>query len=169
LRQKAFEIFTSRGDNDNANNNNAILVQILKLRLEKAKLLGFKTFADWSLSNTMAKTPENTMNLMMSVWKPAVEKVHQDVEEMQKIVDKEGGNFKIEPWDYRYYAEKVRKEKYDVDANAIKPYLQLEKLREGMFWVAGEVFRFLSNKYIMCLFFIQMLEFSKFQIKIQET
>lgn len=147
LRQKAFEIFTSRGDNDNANNNNAILIQILKLRLEKAKLLGFKTFADWSLSNTMAKTPENTMNLMMSVWKPAVEKVHQDVEQMQKIVDKEGGNFKIEPWDYRYYAEKVRKEKYDVDANLIKPYLQLEKLREGMFWVAGEVFR-LSFKQI---------------------
>lgn len=147
MRQKAFEIFTSRGDNDNANNNNAILIQILKLRLEKAKLLGFKTFADWSLSNTMAKTPENTMNLMMSVWKPAVEKVHQDVEQMQKIVDKEGGNFKIEPWDYRYYAEKVRKEKYDVDANLIKPYLQLEKLREGMFWVAGEVFR-LSFKQI---------------------
>lgn len=147
LRQKAFEIFTSRGDNNNANNNNAILIQILKLRLEKAKLLGFKTFADWSLSNTMAKTPENTMNLMMSVWKPAVEKVHQDVEQMQKIVDKEGGNFKIEPWDYRYYAEKVRKEKYDVDANLIKPYLQLEKLREGMFWVAGEVFR-LSFKQI---------------------
>lgn len=147
LRQKAFEIFTSRGDNDNANNNNAILIQILKLRLEKAKLLGFKTFADWSLSNTMAKTPENTMALMMSVWKPAVEKVHQDVEQMQKIVDNEGGNFKIEPWDYRYYAEKVRKEKYDVDANSIKPYLQLEKLREGMFWVAGEVFR-LSFKQI---------------------
>lgn len=140
LREKAFQIFSSRGDNANANNNNAILVQILKLRAEKAKLLGFKTFADWSLSNTMAKSPEKTLALMESVWKPAVNKVHEDVAEMQKMVAAEGGKFKIEPWDYRYYAEKVRKAKYDLDQNDTKPYLQLEKLREGMFWVAGEMF-----------------------------
>ncbi|MFM2213312.1 MAG: hypothetical protein RL427_575, partial [Bacteroidota bacterium] len=140
LREKAFQIFVSRGDNANANNNNSTLVKILKLRAEKAKLLGFKTFADWSLSNTMAQKPEKTLDLMMSVWKPAVEKVHQDVAEMQKIVDTEAGGFKIEPWDYRYYAEKVRKAKYDLDENDVKPYLQLEKLREGMFWVAGELF-----------------------------
>jgi peptidyl-dipeptidase Dcp len=140
LREKAFQIFVSRGDNANANNNNATLVRILKLRAEKAKLLGFKTFADWSLSNTMAQKPEKTLELMMSVWKPAVEKVHQDVAEMQKIVDSEAGGFKIEPWDYRYYAEKVRKAKYDLDEKDVKPYLQLEKLREGMFWVAGELF-----------------------------
>jgi peptidyl-dipeptidase Dcp len=140
LREKAFQIFVSRGDNANANNNNLTLVKILKLRAEKAKLLGFKTFADWSLSNTMAQKPEKTLELMMSVWKPAVEKVHQDVAEMQKIVDSETGGFKIEPWDYRYYAEKVRKAKYDLDENDVKPYLQLEKLREGMFWVAGELF-----------------------------
>ena len=140
LREKAFQIFTSRGDNDNANNNNATLVQILKLRAEKAKLLGFKTFADWSLSNTMAQKPQKTLDLMMSVWTPAVEKVHTDVAEMQKMVDAEGGNFKIAAWDYRYYSEKVRKAKYDLDQNDLKPYLQLEKLREGMFWVAGEIF-----------------------------
>jgi peptidyl-dipeptidase Dcp len=140
LRMKAFNIFVQRGDNNNKNNNNEILVQILKLRAEKAKLLGFKTFADWSLSNTMAQSPEKTMELMVSVWNPAVAKVHEDVAEMQKIVEAEGEKFKIAPWDYRYYAEKVRKAKYDVDANQIKPYLQLEKLREGMFWVAGEVF-----------------------------
>jgi peptidyl-dipeptidase Dcp len=140
LREKAFQIFVSRGDNANANNNNVTLVKILKLRAEKAKLLGFKTFADWSLSNTMAQKPQKTLDLMMSVWKPAVEKVHQDVAEMQKIVDNENGGFKIEPWDYRYYAEKVRKAKYDLDENDVKPYLQLEKLREGMFWVAGELF-----------------------------
>jgi peptidyl-dipeptidase Dcp len=140
LREKAFEIFVNRGDNKNDNNNNEVLVQILKLRAQKAKLLGFRTFADWSLSNTMAQNPEKTMELMLSVWQPAVAKVHEDVAEMQKMVDSEGGKFKIEPWDYRYYAEKVRKAKYDVDANQIKPYLQLEKLREGMFWVAGEVF-----------------------------
>lgn len=140
LREKAFQIFVSRGDNANSNNNNVTVVKILKLRAEKAKLLGFKTFADWSLSNTMAQKPEKTLDLMMSVWKPAVEKVHQDVAEMQKIVDGEAGGFKIEPWDYRYYAEKVRKAKYDLDENDVKPYLQLEKLREGMFWVAGELF-----------------------------
>ena len=140
LREKAFHIWTSRGDNENANNNNATLVQILKLRAEKAKLLGFKTFADWSLSNTMAQKPQKTMDLMMSVWTPAVEKVHTDVADMQKMVDAEGGNFKIAAWDYRYYSEKVRKAKYDLDQNDLKPYLQLEKLREGMFWVAGELF-----------------------------
>jgi peptidyl-dipeptidase Dcp len=140
LREKAFKIFTSRGDNDNANNNNKVLVQILKLRAEKAKLLGFKTFADWSLSNTMAQKPQSTLDLMMSVWTPAVEKVHSDVAEMQKMVDAEGGKFKIAAWDYRYYSEKVRKAKYDLDQNDLKPYLQLEKLREGMFWVAGEIF-----------------------------
>ncbi|WP_333877070.1 M3 family metallopeptidase [Flavobacterium sp.] len=140
LREKAFQIFVSRGDNDNVNNNNETLVKILQLRTEKAKLLGFATFADWSLSNTMAQKPEKTIDLMMSVWNPALAKVQEDVAEMQKMVVAEGGKFKIAPWDYRYYAEKVRKAKYDVDANQIKPYLQLEKLREGMFWVAGEIF-----------------------------
>jgi peptidyl-dipeptidase Dcp len=140
LRKAVWELFVKRGDFGDEHDNNAIVVQILKLRAEKAKLLGFKTFADWSLSNTMAQKPEKTLDLMMSVWSPALEKVHQDVAEMQKIVDAEGGNFRIEPWDYRYYAEKVRKAKYDLDENDVKPYLQLEKLREGMFWVAGELF-----------------------------
>ena len=140
LREKAFQIFISRGDNNNKNNNSATLVQILKLRAEKAKLLGFTSFADWSLSNTMAQNPQKTMDLMLSVWTPAVEKVREDVAEMQKLVDSEGGDFKIAAWDYRYYSEKVRKAKYDLDQNDLKPYLQLEKLREGMFWVAGEIF-----------------------------
>jgi peptidyl-dipeptidase Dcp len=146
-RKAVWERFVKRGDNGDKNDNNAIVIQILKLRTEKAKLLGFKSFADWSLSNTMAQKPEKTLALMESVWKPAVDKVHQDVAEMQKIVDAEGGNFKIEPWDYRYYAEKVRKAKYDLDENEVKPYLQLEKLCEGMFWVAGEIFN-LSFKQI---------------------
>ena len=140
LRKNVWELFVKRGDGGDKNDNNTTLVQILKLRAEKAKLLAFKSFADWSLSNTMAQKPEKAIALMESVWKPAVEKVHKDVAEMQKIVDLEGGKFKIEPWDYRYYAEKVRKEKYDLDENDVKPYLQLEKLREGMFWVAGEIF-----------------------------
>jgi peptidyl-dipeptidase Dcp len=140
LREKAFEIFVKRGDNGNENDTKETLITILKLRSQKAKLLGFPSFAHWSLSNKMAKDPQKTLELMESVWKPAVEKVHQDVAEMQKIVNTEGDNFKIEPWDYRYYAEKVRKAKYSLDQNEIKQYLQLENLREGMFWVAGELF-----------------------------
>lgn len=140
LREKAFDIFVKRGDNTNENNTNETLVSILQLRARKAKILGFDNFAQWSFSNKMAKDPQKTLDLMESVWKPAVEKVKNDVASMQEMVDKEGGNFKIQPWDYRYYAEKVRKAKYDLDQNELKPYLQLENLREGMFWVAGELF-----------------------------
>ncbi|PAM91980.1 peptidase M3 [Flavobacterium sp. IR1] len=147
LRQKAFDIFVKRGDNNNENDNNDVLVSILQLRTQKAKLLGFSSFAHWSLSNKMAKDPKKTLALMESVWKPAVDKVKLDVAEMQGVVDAEGGNFKIRPWDYRYYEEKVRKAKYDLDQNEVKQYLQLENLREGMFWVAGELFN-LSFKQI---------------------
>ncbi|WP_343613687.1 M3 family metallopeptidase [Flavobacterium sp.] len=140
LREKAFDIFVKRGDNKNENDTNETLVSILKLRAEKAKILGFTNFAEWSLSNKMAKDPQKTLDLMHSVWKPAVDKVKNDVLAMQEMVDAAGGKFKIQPWDYRYYAEKVRKAKYDLDQNEIKQYLQLENLREGMFWTAGELF-----------------------------
>lgn len=140
LRKKVFEMFVKRGDNNDTHDTKKILSEILKLRAEKAKILGFPTFAHWNLTDRMAKNPEAAMALMESVWKPAVGQVHKDVAEMQKIVKAEGGKFKIEPWDYRYYAEKVRKAKYDLDQNEIKEYLQLDKLREGMFWVAGELF-----------------------------
>jgi peptidyl-dipeptidase Dcp len=105
-------------------------------------LLGYATHAHWRLENTMAKTPERAMTLMEAVWTPAVARVREEVADMQAIADKEGAKLKIAPWDYRYYAEKVRKAKYDLDQNEVKPYLQLEKLREGMFWVAGELFGF---------------------------
>ncbi|HEY0047239.1 MAG TPA: M3 family metallopeptidase [Flavobacterium sp.] len=140
LREKAWRMFVNRGDNGNANDNNAVITNILRLRTQRAKLLGFETHADWKLSNTMAKKPENAMKLMMDVWQPAVAQVKAEVADMQKIVDAEGGKFKIEPWDYRYYAEKVRKSRYDLDQSEVKEYLQLDKLREGMFWVAGEMF-----------------------------
>ncbi len=140
LREKVWHMFVHRGDNANAQDNNATITQILKLRAERAKLMGFASHAHWKLSNTMAKDPANAMKLMMDIWKPAVAEVKIEVADMQKIVDIEGGNFKIQPWDYRYYAEKVRKDKYDLDQNEVKQYLQLDKLREGMFWVAGELF-----------------------------
>ena len=119
-----------------------IITEILKLRAERAKLLGYATHAHWRLENAMAKTPERAMELMEAVWTPAVARVREEVADMQAIADKEGAKITIEPWDYRYYAEKVRKAKYDLDENEVKPYLQLEKLREGMFWVAGELFGF---------------------------
>ena len=90
----------------------------------------------------MAKTPERAMELMEAVWKPAVARVHEEVADMQALADKEDAKIRIEPWDYRYYAEKVRKARYDLDQNEVKPYLQLEKLREGIFWVASELFGF---------------------------
>ena len=142
LREKAWNMFVNRGDGGDEHDNNKTISQILKLRQERAKLLGFKTHAHWRLENSMAKTPERAMELMESVWKPAVNRVHEEVADMQALADKEGAKIKIEPWDYRYYAEKVRKAKYDLDQNEVKQYLQLENLREGMFWVAGELFNF---------------------------
>jgi peptidyl-dipeptidase Dcp len=142
LREKAWRMFVNRGDNGGAHDNNAIITEILQLRAERAKLLGYQTHAHWRLENSMAKTPERTMELMQAVWKPAVARVHEEVADMQALADKEGARIKIEPWDYRYYMEKVRKARYDLDQNEVKPYLQLEKLREGIFWVAGELFNF---------------------------
>jgi peptidyl-dipeptidase Dcp len=142
LREKVWRMFVSRGDNGDEHDNNAIITEILQLRAERAKLLGFPTHAHWRLQNSMAKTPERAMQLMEAVWKPAVARVHEEVADMQALADKENAGIKIEPWDYRYYAEKVRKARYDLDQNEVKPYLQLEKLREGIFWVAGELFNF---------------------------
>lgn len=142
LREKVWRMFINRGDNGDEHDNNTTITQILQLRAERAKLLGFPTHAHWRLQNAMAKTPENAMKLMEQVWKPAVARVHEEVADMQALADKEGAKLKIEPWDYRYYAEKVRKARYDLDQNEVKQYLQLEKLREGIFWVAGELFNF---------------------------
>ena len=142
LREKAWRMFVNRGDNGDEHDNNAIITEILQLRAERAKLLGYQTHAHWRLENSMAKNPERAMELMEAVWKPAVARVHEEVADMQALADKEGAKIKIEPWDYRYYMEKVRKAKFDLDQNEIKPYLQLEKLREGIFWVAGELFNF---------------------------
>jgi len=139
-REKVWKAFVGRGDNGGATDNNAIISKILKLRVERANLLGYPTHAHWRLENAMAKTPENAMALMEAVWPAAIAQVAKDVAEMQAIVDAEKGGFQIQPWDYRFYAEKVRKAKYDLDMNEVKPYMQLEKLREGMFWAAGQLY-----------------------------
>lgn len=142
LREKVWRMFIMRGDNGGEHDNNATISQILQLRAERAKLLGYQTHAHWRLENAMAKTPERAMDLMMQVWKPAVTRVHEEVADMQALADKDGSGIKIEPWDYRYYMERVRKAKYDLDQNEVKPYLQLDKLVEAIHWVAGELFNF---------------------------
>lgn len=142
LREKAWKMFVNRGDNADANDNNVLISNILMLRAERAKLLGFKTHAHWRLENTMAKTPERSLELMESVWPAAIARVKEEVADMQAMADKEGAKITIEPWDYRYYSEKVRKARYDLDQNEVKQYLQLDKIRDGMFYVAGELFNF---------------------------
>jgi peptidyl-dipeptidase Dcp len=142
LREQAWRTFYNRGDNGDAHDNNAIIKEILKLRAERAKLLGFPTHAHWRLQDAMAKTPENAMDLMMRVWPQAIGRVHEEVAEMQAVADREKAGFKIAPWDYRFYAEKVRAARYDLDMNEVKPYLQLEKLRDGMFWASGQLYGF---------------------------
>lgn len=142
LREKVWKMFVNRGDNADARDNNAIIAEILKLRIERAKMLGYPTHAHWRLENAMAKNPENAMKLMEGVWPAAKARVAEEVADMQALADKEGAKIKIEPWDYRYYMERVRKARYDLDQNDVKQYLQLDKIRDAMFWVAGEVFDF---------------------------
>src|SRR5262249_52054018 len=113
LREKVWKSYVNRGDNNDAHDNKKIITEILKLRAERAKLLGYPTHAHWRLENAMAKTPENAMALMNSVWKPAIARVREEVADMQAIANKQGLKRKIAPWDYRFYAEKVRKAKYD--------------------------------------------------------
>jgi peptidyl-dipeptidase Dcp len=142
LREKVWRTYYDRGDNGDEFDNNAIIAEILKLRDERVGLLGYENYAAWRLENRMAKTPENAMKLMEGVWKASVARVREEVADMQKVADAEGAAIKIEPWDYRFYAEKVRKAKYDLDSDEVKQYLELGKLREAMFFVAGELFNF---------------------------
>ncbi len=142
LRKKVWETYYSRGDNGDDKDNNENIAKILKLRKERVGLLGYDNYADWRLQNRMAKNPENAMKLMNAVWPAAIARVKEEVADMQAVADANGDKITIEPWDYRYYAEKVRKKKYDLDSDEVKQYLQLDKLREAMFFVAGELFNF---------------------------
>jgi peptidyl-dipeptidase Dcp len=140
LREKVYKAFTARGDNGNANDNKAIIGEILALREESAKLLGFPTFAAYRLEDSMAKTPEAVRDLLERVWKPARERALADRDELQALIAEEGGNFDLAPWDWRYYAEKVRQRKADFDDGAIKPYLALDHMIEAAFDCATRLF-----------------------------
>jgi len=140
LRERVWKAFKSRGDNGDANDTNATIAKIVKLRAERATLLGYKSHAHWRMSDTMAKDPDKARDLMMRVWPAAVARVHEEVADMQAIAKGEGTDITIEPWDYLYYAEKVRKAKYDLSASELKPYFELNNMISGAFWMAGELY-----------------------------
>ncbi|WCO02630.1 M3 family metallopeptidase [Psychroserpens ponticola] len=142
LRKQVWTNYYSRGDNGDEYDNNALIAQILKLRRERVELLGYDNYAQWRLQDRMAKTPENAMELMNAVWPAAIGRVAEEVADMQTVANENGDNITIEPWDYRFYAEKVRKKKYDLDSDEVKQYLQLDKLTQALFYTAGELFNF---------------------------
>lgn len=139
LRKQVYTAYTKRGDNGNENDNNEYINKIINLRIEKAKLLGFNTFADYVLDENMSKKPENVMALLTKIWDKANPRAKEEVKEMQAIADKEGVNIKIEPWDWWYYAEKVRAEKFNLNEEQIKPYFQVDNVRDGAFMVANKL------------------------------
>ena len=142
IREIVWNNYYNRGDNGDAYDNNAIIAEILTLRDERVGLLGYDNYAQWRLENRMAVTPERAIDLMEAVWPAATARVAEEVADMQAIANSEGADITIAPWDYRFYAEKVRKDKFDLDSDEVKQYLQLAKLTDAMFYVAGELFNF---------------------------
>ncbi|WP_228913140.1 M3 family metallopeptidase [Salinimicrobium sediminilitoris] len=142
LRKKVWENYYSRGDNDDEYDNKELIEEILKLRDERVELLGYENYAQWRLQNRMAKTPERAMELMEAVWPAALARVKEEVADMQAVAEAEGKDITIAPWDYRYYAEKVRQQKYDLESDEVKQYLQLGKLTDALFFTAEKIFNY---------------------------
>ncbi|AUC77237.1 M3 family metallopeptidase [Olleya sp. Bg11-27] len=142
LRKQVWTNYYSRGDNGDEFDNNTLIADILKLRRERVELLGYKNYAEWRLQDRMAKTPENAMGLMEAVWPAAIARVKEEVADMQAVADASGNKIEIESWDYRFYAEKVRQKKYDLDSDEVKQYLQLDKLTQALFYTAGRLFNY---------------------------
>lgn len=140
LRKQIWEAYKNRGDNGNGKDNNAILVKIANLRLEKAKLLGYPTHADYVLEEAMAENPANVYKLLNDLWKPAIARAKNEAEDIRKEIAASGESFKPEPYDWRYYTEKVRQKKYALNEDEIKPYFSLDKVREGAFDLATKLF-----------------------------
>ncbi|NOY23777.1 MAG: M3 family metallopeptidase [Acidobacteria bacterium] len=140
LREKIFKAYINQCNHGDELDNKAGIVKLVNLRLRKAKLLGYKTHADYVLEENVAKTPENVYKLLDQIWKPAMKTAKREVADMQKIINKEGKKFKLQPWDWWYYAEKVRKAKYDLDDAELRPYFELETVRNGAFMVANKLY-----------------------------
>jgi peptidyl-dipeptidase Dcp len=146
LRERVWKAFKQRGDNQNANDTKATIAQIVKLRAERARLLGYESHAHWRMEDTMAKDPEQAETLMRRVWPAAVARVREEVADMQKIASAQGQQITIEPWDYLYYAELVRKQRYDLDQNEIKPYFELNNMINASFYTAGQLYGLTFNE-----------------------
>jgi peptidyl-dipeptidase Dcp len=140
LREKAFRAWIARGDNEGPTDNTPVIAELTALRDERARILGYESFADYKLADTMAKTPQAVIGLLDSVWGPAKQRVTQERDALQQMVSEEGGNFRLAPWDWRYFAEKLRKARYDLDESEIKPYLPLEAIIEAAFYTANRLF-----------------------------
>ncbi|MDR2847735.1 MAG: M3 family metallopeptidase, partial [Bacteroidales bacterium] len=140
LRKQMLEAYLSRGNNNNANDNKEIIVQLVGKRLEKAKLLGFINYADYALSNRMAQNSANVYTLLNRIWEPAIKKAKEEAAEMQQFIQKSGNNIDLEAWDWRYYSEKVMKSKYDLNEEAMRPYFKLENVRNGIFYVCRQLY-----------------------------
>jgi peptidyl-dipeptidase Dcp len=140
MREKIYTGYFMKGNNNNKHDNKEIVAKIAKLRVEKAQLLGYPDYASYVIVENMAKTPANVDKFLAELWTPTMKVSKEEVKEMQKIIDKEGGNFKLAPWDWWYYADKVKKAKYDLDENELKPYFSLDNVRNGMFMVANKLY-----------------------------
>jgi peptidyl-dipeptidase Dcp len=140
LREEVFKAYINQCNHDDKLDNKEIAAKMVALRVKKANLLGYKTHADFVLEERMAKRPENVYNLLFQLWTPALEKAKVEAEQLQRLIDEEGTNFKLQPWDWWYYTEKLRKAKYDLDEEELKQYFKLENVREGVFMVANRLF-----------------------------
>lgn len=140
LREKIYRGYFMRGNNNNEYDNKEIVGRIATLRAQRAALLGFSNHASFKIDVNMAKTPENVYSFLYKLWDPALKRSKQEVKDMQSMIDADGGKFKLASWDWWYYAEKVRKQKYDLDESELKPYFKLENVRDGMFWVANQLY-----------------------------
>lgn len=140
LREKIYKAYISRGNNNDKNDNKKIITDIISLRLEKAQLLGFDCYSNFVLDNTMAKNSTTVMDFLNNLWRHALPKAKAEATELQKLMDKENKGEKLEAWDWWYYTEKLRKEKYDLEEDEIKPYFKLENVREGAFAVANKLY-----------------------------
>ncbi len=140
LREKLYKAMYMRGNNNNEHDNKAVISKMVNLRLQKANLLGYDSWSSYVLDDCMAKKPENVYKLLDEIWTPAIKRAKEERADMQKMIDKEGGNFKLQSWDWWYYSEKVRKAKYDVDEEQTRPYFELNNVRDGIFYVANRLY-----------------------------
>jgi peptidyl-dipeptidase Dcp len=146
LREKLFTAYFMKGDNGNDKDNNEIISRIAKLRIERSVLLGYKSYSDFALERTMAKTPERVMDFLGQVWNAALPVAKTEALAQQELIDKEGGKFKLQPWDWWYYTEKIKKEKYALDDEMIRPYFKTENVIDGMFYVANRLYNLSFTK-----------------------